>query len=294
MDLGTPSIDRDLEMIPADDANARWYHVIPWWLVAIVLFIILMGLRIVRDENYRVAFNFIIAGNRDGLGAALSGGLFNFLLKGQGIILTLRVTFIAFVISMVLGLFAGLGRISKSIVSRNVAITYIEVVRGIPVLVMLLVFGFSIFPDLTQALGLGRDGLDKEYRGAFTLAIIYGAFVAEVFRAGIESVPKGQMEAARAVGMTHYQAMRHIILPQAIRNIMPALGNDFIALLKDSSLVSALAVSDITQLSRLYVGSTFRFRESYLVLTFLYLSMTIGLSLLQQMYARRMGLQRKG
>ncbi|MCB0097140.1 MAG: amino acid ABC transporter permease, partial [Caldilineaceae bacterium] len=106
-------------------------------------------------------------------------------------------------------------------------------------------------------------------------------------RAGIESVPKGQMEAAHSLGMTTFQAMRLVILPQAIRNIMPALGNDFVAMLKDSSLVTLLAVRDLTQQAKLYSGSSFRFRETYLVLTFLYLTMTITLSLILRWYERR-------
>jgi polar amino acid transport system permease protein len=96
------------------------------------------------------------------------------------------------------------------------------------------------------------------------------------------------MEAARSLGLNGRQAMRYVILPQAIRNVLPALGNDFIAMLKDSSLISVLAVRDITQMARLHSGSTFRFRESYLVLTFLYLSMTITLSLLLRWYERRL------
>lgn len=269
--------------------NRSRYTDFSWWLLLILLFLIYMAIRIFNTETYHIAFNYIIAGNKDGFGATIGkSGWINFLLYGQGIILTFRVTFIAFVVSMICGLIAGVGRISTNFIARNLAITYIEVVRGIPILVMLLIFGFSIFPDISEALGWGRDGFSRELRGALTLAFVYGAFVAEVFRAGIESIPRGQMEAARSVGMNHFQAMYHIILPQAIRNILPALGNDFIALLKDSSLVSVLAVADITALSRLYTGSTFRFRESYLVLTFLYLAMTISLSLLQQWYARRM------
>jgi len=135
--------------------------------------------------------------------------------------------------------------------------------------------------------------ITQNTRAIIALAVIYGAFLAEIFRAGIESISKGQMEAARSVGMTYFQAMRYIILPQAIRNIFPALGNDFIAMLKDSSLVSVLAVRDITQRARLHAGSTFRFRESYLVLTFLYLSMTIALSLLLRWYESRSGQEQR-
>jgi polar amino acid transport system permease protein len=110
------------------------------------------------------------------------------------------------------------------------------------------------------------------------LAIAYGAFESEIFRAGIQSIEKGQMEAARALGMSYLQAMRYIILPQAIRRVLPALGNDFVAMLKDSSLVSVLGVEDITQITKLYAASTFLFFQSYSILAFMYLSMTILLS----------------
>jgi polar amino acid transport system permease protein len=120
-----------------------------------------------------------------------------------------------------------------------------------------------------------------------SLAVTYGAFQAEIFRAGIQSIGRGQMEAARSLGMSYWQAMRYIILPQAIRNVLPALGNDFIAMVKDSSLVSVLAVRDITQVARLYAGRTFRFPESYTVLAVLYLTMTIILSLFVKLLEKR-------
>jgi polar amino acid transport system permease protein len=201
--------------------------------------------------------------------------------------MTLKVTLTAFAIALVLGLLAGLGRISHNTFIRNLAMTYIEFIRGVPTLVLIFTLAFVIVPAATDAIGI-ENTLGQDWRAIVALAIIYGAFLAEIFRAGIESIPAGQMEAARSVGMSYYQAMRHIILPQAIRNISPALGNDFIAMLKDSSLVSVLAVRDLTQMGRLYAGSTFRFRESYLVLTFFYLSMTIALSLLLRWYERRL------
>jgi len=174
-------------------------------------------------------------------------------------------------------------------VIRNVAVTYIEFIRGVPTLVLIFTTAFVIVPLFTDALGLPNRSIDMRWRAIIALAVIYGAFLAEIFRAGIESIGRGQMEAARSLGMTYGQAMRYIILPQAIRNISPALGNDFIAMLKDSSLVSVLAIREITQLGRLHAGSTFRFRESYLVVTVLYLSMTIILSLLLRWYERRLG-----
>lgn len=125
-------------------------------------------------------------------------------------------------------------------------------------------------------------------RAIIALAFTYGAYLAEIFRAGIQSIGKGQMEAARSLGMSYGQAMRHIILPQAIRNVLPALGNDFVAMVKDSSLVSVLAVRDITQVARLYAGSTFRFREAYVTLAVMYLTMTVILSLIVQTVERRL------
>ncbi|MDP3721040.1 MAG: amino acid ABC transporter permease, partial [Anaerolineaceae bacterium] len=111
--------------------------------------------------------------------------------------------------------------------------------------------------------------------------------LAEIFRAGIQSIGRGQMEAARSQGMSYWQAMRYIILPQAIRNVLPALGNDFISMLKDSSLVSVLAVRDITQIAKLYAGRTFQYQESYITLAVLYLTMTILLSFLLKYIEKR-------
>ena len=196
--------------------------------------------------------------------------------------------FVSFIISIVLGLLAGLGRVSKNTVIRNLAITYVEFVRGLPIIVLIFTFAFVVVPEVSRAIGTDNRALPSTTRGIIALSFFYGAFMGEIFRAGIESIPKGQAEAARSLGMTGSQSMRYIILPQAIRNILPALGNDFIAILKDSSLLSVLAVREITQQSRLYAGSTFRFIETYLVLTFIYLAMTLALSLLLQWYGRRL------
>ncbi len=190
--------------------------------------------------------------------------------------------------ALVIGLLAGLGRASQNVIIRNIAVTYIEFIRGVPTLVLIFTLAYVIVPVVAEAVGISTQAISNNTRGIVALAIIYGAFLAEVFRAGIESIPAGQTEAARSLGLNGAQAMRYVILPQAIRNVLPALGNDFIAMLKDSSLISVLAVRDITQMARLHSGSTFRFRESYLVLTFLYLSMTITLSLLLRWYERRL------
>jgi polar amino acid transport system permease protein len=117
--------------------------------------------------------------------------------------------------------------------------------------------------------------IDSLARAIAGLAFGYGAYEAEVFRAGIQSIEKGQMEAARSLGMSYFQAMRYVILPQAIRVILPPLGNDLIAMLKDSSLISVLAVRDLTQLGKLNRSRTFRTFETWNTVTYLYLSMTL-------------------
>lgn len=242
----------------------------PWWLLAIIGFLVVMLFLIVGDPEVREATIFI----------------------WPGIQLTLYITLVGFGVALILGLTAGLGRISANVVIRNLAITYVEFVRGVPTLVLILTLAFVLVPAVTNAIGINNRDVSIEVRAIFALAIIYGAFLAEIFRAGIESITKGQMEAARSLGMTYRQAMQYIILPQAIRNIAPALGNDFIAMLKDSSLASVLAVRELTQRARLHAGSTFRFPESYLVLTFFYLTLTIALSLLLRWYERRIGKDR--
>ena len=171
-------------------------------------------------------------------------------------------------------------------------------VRGIPILVLLLYIAFVAAPllvkgwnALAEPLGIGaiqtRD-LSLMWRAILALTIAYAAFIAEVFRAGIQSVDKGQVEAAEALGLTGWQRFRLIVFPQAIRTILPPLGNDFIALVKDSALVSVLGVADITQLGKVYAAGSFRFFETYNVVAFLYLTMTLGLSLALRALERRL------
>jgi His/Glu/Gln/Arg/opine family amino acid ABC transporter permease subunit len=154
---------------------------------------------------------------------------------------------------------------------------------------------YTIRVDPGPLIGLGKalTGFDNQsvplnVRAIIALAVTYGAFLAEIFRAGIQSIGRGQMEAARSLGMSMWQAMQNVILPQAIRNVLPALGNDFVAMLKDSSLVSVLAVRDITQLAKLHAGTSFRYREAYTMLAAMYLSITVVLSLLVNWIERRL------
>ncbi len=258
----------------------------PWWFAAIIIILIYMYITFFTNEDYSDAFKFI----------------------ATGIGVTVSISIISYIIALFLGLIAGLGRISRNLVFRNIATFYVEVIRGVPMLVLIFYIAFVLVPtsiESLQKLGLGIQDIGLEnigsifssmnpqsfsfyWRAVIALSITYGAFLAEIFRAGIESIEKGQMEAARSLGMSYGQAMRSIILPQAIRNVLPALGNDFVAMVKDSSLVSVLAVRDITQIARLFAGRSFRFREAYTILTVIYLTITIVLSLIVRFIERRM------
>jgi len=177
----------------------------------------------------------------------------------------------------------GLARVSKNPVLFNIATFYVETIRGIPLVVLLLYIAFALMPllvDALNAMGIVSSLRDvpMEARAIIALAIGYGAYEGEVFRAGIQSIGKGQMEAAKSLGMNYFQAMRFVILPQAIRRVLPPLGNDFISLLKDSSLATVLAVDELTQLGRIRRASTFRVLETFNLMAFLYLAMTLVLS----------------
>ena len=157
-------------------------------------------------------------------------------------------------------------------------------------LVFIFVIAQVIAPDFADLINVESRSIAPAFRASAALSLFYAAFIAEVFRAGIQSVPRGQIEAGRAVGLSDSQIMRQITLPQAVRNMLPALGNDLISLMKDTSLVSVLAVRELTQMARLYTGSTFRFREGFFVLVVLYVSLTLGLSLLLRWYERRIAI----
>ncbi len=269
-----PSLQR-MEILPPpaeDDQVRAFLSRLPWWFIALILIALAAAYTIITKENYREAFNFIKPGIR----------------------MTAQISLVSYGFSLILGLLAGIGRMSRNVFFNNLARLYIEFVRGIPMLVLIFFIAFVGVPvviDLVNTAGMGNldiQAVSMENRAVIALAVTYGAFLAEIFRAGIQSIGTGQMEAARSLGMTGFQAMRFIILPQAVRNVLPALGNDFVAMVKDSSLVSVLAVRDITQTARLYAGSTFRFREAYVTISIMYLTMTVVLSLLVQLLERRL------
>ncbi len=260
---------------------------LPWWLLLAVLLGIFILWAVTTQESYQIIFERV----REGLG------------------ITIYVTIIAYALALILGLIVGLARVSKNRLIYHLATFYVEIVRGVPMLVLLYYIAFVVGPGLVNGInsageallntgifpalgsrmaGMAVRDLDFTARAVLALTLGYAAFLSEVFRAGIESIERGQMEAARSLGMTYWQAMRYVILPQAIRRVLPPLGNDFVAMLKDSSLVSVLGVRDITMLGKVYSTSTFRFFETYNVVAFLYLSMTIVLSLGVRYIERRM------
>jgi len=187
----------------------------------------------------------------------------------EGVRLTLTISALSLILSLPIGIFAGLCRVSRNRVIAFLSACYVEFFRGVPLLVLLI----WIFFVLGRFLRLGA------YWSAIVgLAIFSGAFVAEVVRAGIQAVPKGQMEAARASGMTYIQAMKLVILPQAIRKVLPPLASQFIILIKDSSLVSVISVVDLTLIGKNLVATTFRSLEVWSFIALLYFVMTFGLS----------------
>lgn len=265
-------------LIPITDKLSR----LPYWLLVAILLAAVFLWTIANNGDYRVIFSAV----------------------RKGLWTTVYVSLIAYVLATLLGLFLSLLRVYKSRFTQEISSFYIEIVRGIPMLVLLYYITFVGAPALVDALNwLGRPLIDAGvvgkinvrqvdfvFRAILALTLGYSAFIAEIFRAGITSIEKEQTEAAQSAGATYWQTMRYIILPQAVRNILPALGNEFIAMLKDSALVSVLGVQDITQLGKVYSASTFKFFETYNIVAFLYLVMTVGLALLLRSLEKRLEL----
>ncbi len=258
------------------NATARLAN-LPWWGIVILLAATFFVYTFTTNQLYQEVIKKLIVGIR----------------------LTLTVTIIAYIFAITIGLLTGLGQLSQNVIIRNTALLYVNVIRGIPIIVQIFYTAFVVVPAAIVAINLlgvrmasaGWLPTDNIFtalsirdvnfitRGIIALAISYGAFSAEIFRAGIQSISSGQIEAGQALGLTAFQSLRLIILPQAIRVVLPPLGNDFIAMLKESSLVSVLGVNEITHLGKKYAAASFRFPETYNTLAFLYLSMTLILSM---------------
>jgi polar amino acid transport system permease protein len=274
----------------------------PWWLLLLALLIILFVRSVSNRHPYPVVWNAV----------------------EQGIVVTIRVSVIAYALAMFMALIVAMLRRSSNPIIYQIVTLYVEAVRGIPTLVLVYYMALAGIPKLIQLgnnLGewltwvkitlvltdstvyhitfhrigsmlrdFGVRDFPNEYRAIIGLAISYSAFLSEVFRAGIESVGVGQHEAASSLGMTRWQVMRLIVLPQAFRVVIPPLANDFIAMLKESSLVSILGVEDITRQGQTYAASTFTFFQVYNVVALTYLVLTISLSMLVkllEMYLHR-------
>lgn len=244
----------------------------PWWLVALVGIGAVLAVLIAVNGIYAQVFSTVIT----------------------GVGMTVFVTLTAFALASVWGLVIAIFGMSDSMILRQISRFYIETLRGIPVLVVLFYIAFVGAPAvvglfnwvLTPLIQLGwmeaalvRD-FSLTWRAILALTICYAAFIAEIFRAGIEAVDEGQIEASKALGLNRFQRFRLIIFPQAIRTIFPPLSNDFISMVKDSSLVSVLGVMDITQMGKVYAAGSFRFFETYSIVAYIYLILTLGLSLL--------------
>jgi polar amino acid transport system permease protein len=257
----------------------------PWWFAILIL----IGLYVVT----------LVRSNE------IYGNIFT-QLKG-GVELTLRVSFIAFISALVIGLLIGLVRANPpkpgyrplgmvlsvvKLVLYNAATLYVQVLRGLPILVTLLIVAFVVVPEIkrfsVEVLNIPLDLKGTSAPSAIiALAFTYGAFLSETFRAGIQSIDRGQVEAARSLGMNYPQAMRYVVLPQAVRRVLPPLGNDMIAMIKDSSLVAILGVPDITQLAKLSSSASFRYLETYMIAATIYLTMTVIGSLVVRFIERR-------
>ncbi len=240
-------------------SNEEIKKIDPWWALLLIVDLLIIFLALSRPDPFQRIVAYVL----------------------DGIWVTIYVTALSFILVLVLGLVAGLGRLAKNVIVRGIATVYVEVVRGIPVLVQLM-FWYFAFPSVIKSLGTSLNILAwANYKAnpvgmaVLGLTFCYAAYMSEVYRAGIQSISKGQMEAARSLGMTYVQAMRHIILPQAVRVILPPVGNEFITLLKDSSLVSVVAVADMTRRGREFMAANFIPIETWVMIALLYLFMTL-------------------
>jgi polar amino acid transport system permease protein len=206
----------------------------------------------------------------------------------HGMIITIEISIVSIIFGILLGLFTGLARVSTNPALKWSAITYIEIIRGSPLLVQILIWYYVIGTLVNNLLAnAGLPQIPELWFGIASLAIFAGAYVAEIVRAGIQSIHKGQSEAARSLGMTKAMAMRKIILPQAFRRILPPLAGQFISLIKDSSLLGVIAIRELTKATREAVTTSLMPYELYFVCGLMYLVVTFSLSMFVQYLEKR-------
>jgi len=200
-----------------------------------------------------------------------------------GVPLTLVISASSIFFACMLAVFGALGRLSSNAVVYGVASFYVSLVRGTPLIVQIL-FIYLALPQIWQ----GFAGVPTIILGIFALAFNYGAYMTEIFRAGIQAIPRGQIDAAQAIGMTDRLTMRRVVLPQAIRIVTPAIGNEFIAMIKDSALVSLMGVQELLWRAQRVGQSNFRTLETLLLAALVYWVLTLAFSLLQDRLEKRM------
>jgi len=206
-----------------------------------------------------------------------------------GLWITLKISVMSTIFGVIIGIISGLMRISDNPALRWTSIVYVELIRGSPLMVQILIWYFvlgTLINDLLYAYGIGQ--IPAFWYGVASLACFAGAYVSEIVRAGIQSIHRGQTEAARSLGMSYAQCMRYIILPQALRRILPPLAGQFISLIKDSSLLGIIAIRELTKAAREAVTATLQPFEVYILLGLLYLVLTFTLSMYVQHLERRM------
>lgn len=201
----------------------------------------------------------------------------------EGMVMTIEITVISVLLGTIIGLFAGMGRLSSVLPLRWLSNIYVGFFRGTPLFVQILLIHFAVLPSL---LGSSAPAFVS---GVVALSLNAGAYIAEIFRAGIQSIDKGQVEAARSLGMTKGQTMRMIILPQAFRRMLPPLGNEAIMLLKDSSLLAAISLPEVTYYAKLMQGKTYLAWEPFLTLALMYLVLTMILARIVSFLERKYG-----
>lgn len=197
----------------------------------------------------------------------------------SGLWVTLKISFFAMILTLIIGIIVALMKLSSMVVFRDIATVYITIVRGTPLLVQIFLFYF-IVANIFE--------LERFVAGILSLGIFFGAYMAEILRGAIQSIDKGQLEAAKSLGISNFQAMRHIILPQAFKRALPTLVGETIALVKDSSLVSVISITDLTKVGKEIVANTFSPFETWIVIALLYLCITSILSYIGHRIEKRM------
>ncbi|WP_024831980.1 amino acid ABC transporter permease [Ruminiclostridium josui] len=203
----------------------------------------------------------------------------------SGTVNTIVIAILTVILGVIIGTGIALMKISHNKILKAVASSYIEFIRGTPLLVQITLFFYLISLPKLRILGLD---LDRFIPGVIAMSVNSGAYVAEIIRAGIQAVDKGQMEAARSIGFTQGQAMRYIVLPQALRNILPALGNEFVVVIKESSVLSVISISELMRNTNIIQGAIYRPFEPLAVTAVIYFILTFGLTRLLGYAERRM------